>query len=89
MKTTDCHPDKPHHAKGLCRSCYTRLWRQANRQQAALIHQTWYYGPHWPQNQRISRERWRANAAKNNARRRELRALRQRGLAPEATGRAR
>lgn len=25
-----CHPNKKHHASGLCRQCYKRLWRQNN-----------------------------------------------------------
>ena len=89
MKTPKCHPDRPYYAKDLCRQCYARLWRQAHRQQALNQWLTWYYSARWPQNQRISRERWRANAAKNNARRRELRALRRRGVAPAAVERAR
>lgn len=37
----DCHPDRPHRAKGLCASCYNvikmREWRAANPEQAKEI----------------------------------------------------
>ena len=26
MKPATCHPDRPHLAKGLCRTCYNREW---------------------------------------------------------------
>lgn len=27
MKTADCHPDRPHEARGLCSACYQRHWK--------------------------------------------------------------
>lgn len=40
-RRADCHPDRPHFAKGLCLRCYRRLTKQRNRQRnrpKALCH---------------------------------------------------
>lgn len=30
MAFAECHPDRKHHAKGLCKECYTSKWRKEN-----------------------------------------------------------
>lgn len=30
----ECHPNRPHASKGLCDTCYHRVWYQANKQRA-------------------------------------------------------
>lgn len=32
MKRAECHPDRKHHAKGMCRECYQKQWKQKNRE---------------------------------------------------------
>ena len=34
--TPTCHPDRPHYAKGLCKTCYTRPFRRTYMQQHRL-----------------------------------------------------
>ena len=31
MRPSTCHPDRKHHARGLCYQCYTAQWQQQNR----------------------------------------------------------
>jgi len=32
MKMADCHPERPHKAKGLCAQCYLRKWHEENKE---------------------------------------------------------
>lgn len=35
-RSADCHPDRPHWARGLCTSCYQRWWKETNPERAAF-----------------------------------------------------
>ncbi len=36
-----CHPDKPHMAKGLCSTCYSRKWVSTNPEQSTETKRRW------------------------------------------------
>src|SRR5580700_8723535 len=39
----NCHPDRPHHARGLCGACYARfLWERGDKQVQADRWQKYY-----------------------------------------------
>ncbi|KKM95884.1 hypothetical protein LCGC14_1183610 [marine sediment metagenome] len=40
-RAADCHPDQPHHAKGLCRVCYMKGWYSSNREHSNRNSRRW------------------------------------------------
>jgi hypothetical protein len=46
MRLANCHPDRKHEAKGLCRHCYfkakTKEWRDKNSDRAKELAEQWY-----------------------------------------------
>lgn len=41
MRIADCHPDRPHYAKGLCKSCYSTLCSRRKRERDPGYHKQW------------------------------------------------
>jgi len=41
-----CHPDKPHLAKGMCKSCYEKMWKTPERKAKIKIRMDNYHAEH-------------------------------------------
>lgn len=41
MRMADCHPDRKHNAKGLCKRCYMRQWKRNNPDKIRAQYDKW------------------------------------------------
>lgn len=41
-RVPDCHPDRKHSSRGLCKSCYNRRYRESHRDELAVRKHEWY-----------------------------------------------
>lgn len=71
MRMADCHPDRKHNAKGLCKRCYMRQWKRNNPDKIRAQYKKWVeknpngnaekarrYKAMYPERVRAKNQRW-------------------------------
>ena len=56
MRFATCHPDRKHHGKGLCRSCYNRQWELEHPDKVNGVDRKEYFREYWKNHKKEFRQ---------------------------------